>query len=200
MKDWRELSFVDAMPGDHEMDWDGWFAGAWKLAKYAERLLQIGMKKAFVAIAALAFVGVLTLLVHRLVANKSVIVARANDEMSNEVLVTEERTGLFEWQVQLCWRKRKGPWMTYLLDGDADFWRDVELTKSANNFEVKHQQQLVGRLNTTDGSIDYPIRKLLVKHPNSVVTSVDPFDRTNRIDSLSVGWTSVWPSTLLNTK
>jgi hypothetical protein len=158
------------------------------------------MKKTLIAILGLAIVVVLALLVHHLVADKRVIVARLTDEVGNEVLVTQEYTGLFEWKVELCWRKGKGSWMTYLLDGDAGFWRDVELTKSTNVFEVKHQQQIVGRLNATDGSIDYPIKKLLVNHPNSVVTSADPFDRTNRIDSLSVGWTSVWPSTLLNAK
>lgn len=156
------------------------------------------MKKTLIAIIVVAVVGGLAILAQYLflITQKQTILARLTDEIGNEVLVTEESSSQFEWSIQVCWRKNAGPWMTYLLDGDANLWRSAKLTESSNVVSVTRQKQVLGRLNTNDGSFVYPINNLVVSHPKDIVLSADPFNKTNRIFPEGPQWNLYWPSAM----
>ncbi|MBI1177112.1 hypothetical protein GC207_06690 [bacterium] len=153
------------------------------------------MKKTFITVIVVAVVGVLAILAQYLflITKKQTVLARLADEVGNEVLITEESSGLLEWSIQVCWRKNTGPWMTYLLDGDANFWRTAGLTESSNVVSVTRQEQVLGQLNTKNGSFVYPVDRLVVNRPKDIVLSADPFNKTNRVFPDGPRWDLYWP-------
>lgn len=160
----------------------------------AERWLLHFMKRMFGKITLTLLIVSVIVVLYCLFQNKRTTFAKMIDS-ENEVLVIGESQDRFDgWKIELCWRRAAGPWMTYLLEGDADFWVDVEISKRTNGFLVKRQHQIVGQLNTVDGRFEYPVQKLVVVRPKDIVKSNDPFDKKSRIYPENPEWNSVWPA------
>jgi hypothetical protein len=143
-------------------------------------------------VAAVAVAGVI------LFSDRRATVAELSNAKVGDVRVMGESEDRFEeWAFRLCWRKANGPWMEYLIDRQVGFWNDVKLSSMTNAVVVKRDGEIIGTLNTADGSFSNALHARLDIHPQVIVTGNDPLDRTNRVYPESPGWNSIWPTAAL---
>jgi hypothetical protein len=136
-----------------------------------------------------------------LFADRHATVASLRDSEVGDVRVLGESEDRFEeWSFRLSWRKGNGPWMEYLLDRQVALWSNVELIRLTNAVAVKRHGEIVGTLNTVDGSFSNQLRARLESRPQVIVTSENPFDRASRIYPENPSWKSVWPTVALQSK
>lgn len=157
--------------------------------------------KAWIIILIAALLAAIALAAGFLFADRRATLASLTDSEVGDVRVLGESEDRFEkWAFRLCWRKGNGPWMEYLLDRQVPFWNDVELNRQSNTVSVKRRGKIVGVLSTVDGSFSNHLHARMESGPQVIVTSGDPFDRTNRIYPENPAWKSVWPSVALESK
>jgi hypothetical protein len=126
-----------------------------------------------------------------LFADRRATVASWTDFEVGDVRVLGESEDRFEeWAFRLCWRKGNGPWKEYLLDRQVPFWTDVELNRQANTVSIKRRGEIVGALNTIDGSFSNHLHARMESRPQVIVRSRDPFDKTTRIYPENPAWES----------
>ena len=130
---------------------------------------------------------------------RRVILSETTDERLGQFLVTGQSDDLIfdGWRITFCWRRHGGPWMTYYLDHESRFWRDVELSTNGNTVCVKRGGQLMGRHNTEEGSFYHSRHNSTASYPGAIIPSEDPFAGANRqLSHDGAGWSSVWPDCL----
>jgi hypothetical protein len=144
--------------------------------------------------------AVLAIIVCFVFADRQKILTQVSHKDLGTFLVIGESFNLIEgWQITFCWRKDKGPWMQYYLDHESNLWRDVEIFLETNTVLIKKGSQVMGQLNTFDGSLQHARHKRAYHCPALIVPDEDPFNRTNAIYPESPAWTAVWPTLFRNT-
>ncbi len=98
------------------------------------------------------------------------------------------------WGVTLYWKRPGQPWVTYYLDHDGPYWRQVEMVRTPDRLLVKRAGKVMGQLNPRDYSFYCQPNQHTYAGPTSVVLG-EPTSR-RRPDEIvpdNPRWKSVWP-------
>jgi hypothetical protein len=125
--------------------------------------------------------------------DETVVLTRSSDPETGQALIlgiSQDR--LEEWTFFLYWRKGQGPWARYLLDRQVSFWESVEFSKAGNVVTLKRRNQVIGQLDSADGSFSNLIRRTVQRTPTAIVNLSDSLKHDHQIYPESSEWLSAW--------